>query len=464
MRLYRLRAFAALFGLVSWAAGCGAAEPEAFFGAWSGVLDAGAAQLPLVGHVKPGEDAPRASFDSPDQGAFDVPADTVEIDADAIAIAWTSPPARFEATLSADAQTLDGAWVQGGARLALRLTRSETAAAPERPRPQTPSPPFPYTAELVTVEAPDARLAGVLTTPDGAGPFPAALLISGSGPQDRDSTIFGHKPFWVIADHLARAGVAVLRLDDRGVGASTGDRSAADVWDFAADARAALDVLRAQDRIDPARTGFIGHSLGSTIAGIAAGDAAPPPDFIVSLNGAGVDLNQVLRDQLRAILEASGATQAVIAEQAREQAAFLDAVIAAPDAATAQARAREILEARTGLSEAAIAAQMSFASAGMRKLYRYDPLEGYRGYAGPVLAVFGERDTQVTPGLNAGPFRVALAESASDVARAVVVLDGLNHLLQPAETGAVAEYAQIETTIAPEALALITEWVLALQG
>lgn len=254
------------------------AETTDLVGRWEGALRVGEASLPLVIRVTEGADGLAAVMDSPAQGARDIPISGLGEAGGVVRFAIPSVNGRFEGNRSADGTTWTGAWSQGGASLPLILTRvaqtaavaaPTVAAAPERP--QTPVPPFPYVAQDVTFANPGAgiTLAGTLTLPQGTGPFPAVVLITGSGEQDRDETIQGHKPFAVWADALTRRGVAVLRYDDRGVGGSGGGSMEETTADFATDARAAMEFLRGRPEIDPARIGLMGHSEGSNAALIA---------------------------------------------------------------------------------------------------------------------------------------------------------------------------------------------------
>src|SRR5690606_28055668 len=211
----------------------------------------------------------RAVMDSPDQGARGIGAGRPTLSGDEVTFTIAAANARMVGELSADGATLSGTFFQGTMEAPLVLTRTAAGAEAEAARPQTPQPPFPYRSEEVAFDNPAASgvtLAGTLTLPEGPGPFPAAILITGSGPQDRDETIEGHKPFAIWADELTRRGVAVLRFDDRGVSDSTGDFNAATGLDFASDVRAVFDGLTARADIDPSRVGLIGHSEGAIFA------------------------------------------------------------------------------------------------------------------------------------------------------------------------------------------------------
>ena len=309
-------------------------------------------------------------------------------------------------------------------------------------------------------------LAGTLTLPDpgefGPGPYAAAVLVSGSGPQDRDEALFGHRPFAVLADALTTAGVAVLRCDDRGVGDSTGDHAAATTADFTADARAAVRFLR--DRDDVRAVGIVGHSEGGLIAPRAAVAAPGGVAFCVLLAGPALPGAAVLRTQAAAVVRASGGDDAAVAANRAVQDALLNAASApagerdALFAAAVDEAVAAMPAAGRDAGRAALAAQAKQVDTPwMRAFLTDEPAPTLRALRTPVLACFGGRDVQVTAADHAPAMTAALADHP---AAAVVVFPRLNHLFQPAETGLPTEYARIETTFDPTALGLIVDWVV----
>jgi fermentation-respiration switch protein FrsA (DUF1100 family) len=428
-------------------------------GAWQGTLDAAGTELRLVFHVEHDADGRLVgSLDSPDQGAFGIRLSAVEVDSTAVRFAVASLGGEYSGRPTRDGEAIEGHWSQGGARFPLDLARTEEAPlAPERP--QEPEPPYPYTSLDVVFDNPDAgiRLAGTLTIPSGDGPHPAVALISGSGPQDRDEAVFGHRPFLVLADHLTRRGIAVLRTDDRGVGESTGDFAAATTLDFASDALAAVALLASRPEVDPERIGLIGHSEGALVVPMVANRSADVA-FAVLLASSGVSGEELLTMQLIAINRAQGMSESVTEARSALQKRLLDVVASTADDSSAAVEARRILEQAGVTGEPAEAQVRALLTPWMRYFLTYDPLPALRELAVPVLVLAGEKDTQVPPTENLGPADRALREGGNpDVT--TEVLPGLNHLFQTADTGSPAEYARIEETFAPRALATIADWI-----
>jgi pimeloyl-ACP methyl ester carboxylesterase len=423
-------------------------------GDWYGALVIpGGPKLPLVFHIKPDGSA---TLDSPNQMAKGLPA-TATLANGKMTLALSAMPAGFEGTLSADGQSLQGAWTQGGGVLPLTMSRK----APVANRPQTPKPPFPYRAEDVSYRNPVSglTLAGTLTLPEGPGPFPAVVLITGSGRQDRDETIFDHKPFLVIADALTRKGVAVLRVDDRGVGGSDkGDPATAAIPGFATDVTAGVAFLRARADIDPARIGLLGHSEGGEIAPLVAAED-PRIAFLVLMAAPGVDGAALLVAQNRALFVASGLPDDQVDILVKNRAERFAAARDAQDPDDARRRLTEVLN-RQGLPATSPerTATLGLATPGMLYFLKTDPADALSRIKVPVLAIGGSKDLQVDAKTNLAAIRKALAGDA-DVT--VKELPGLNHLFQTAGTGLVSEYTQIEETIAPVALATLVDWTVA---
>jgi pimeloyl-ACP methyl ester carboxylesterase len=446
MHLARLFALVALLALTPLTARAQSSDPS---GDWRGPLVVGAVNLRLGMHL-----GAASTIDSPDQGALGIPAQMTAAGRH-VTLNVPSIGAVFEGDVSEDGAHLVGAWRQAGASFPLTLERGAYAALR---RPQTPAAPFPYRDEEVgydNPQRPGVHLAGTLTVPEGRGPFPAVLLITGSGAQDRNETLMGHQPFLVLADYLSRRGFAVLRVDDRGVGGSTGASPNDTSFDYATDVEAGVAFLRTRREIDHTRISLIGHSEGGLIAPmVAARD--PRIASIVLWAGPGVRGADVLMEQLRASLHASGVSDEAIATAMTRQRAVMDALLAAPDAATARTALNNVF---ASIGQPPPEPQLNMlTSPWFRAFVAYDPAPTLRRLRMPVLALLGSKDVQVVATQNEPALRAALA---GDRDASVIVLPGLNHLFQTAGSGAVSEYAQIEETIAPDALKTMGDWLVA---
>ena len=436
----------------------GAQDTPALVGAWAGALKTpgGAGTLRIVFHLAEGDAGSLdATMDSPDQGAFGIAAGPVTVTDSSIRIEVGVVKGHYEGTIAKGGQRIDGNWNQGGVSLSLVLEPSEEAG-PNRP--QEPEEPYPYEVSDVYFEsaADGVTLAGTLTTPPGSGPYPAVVLVSGSGPQDRDETVFGHRPFLVLGDYLTRKGIAVLRYDDRGVGQSTGDFGTAVTPDFADDAEGAVRYLATLPTIDREKIGIIGHSEGAIVAPIVANrsDVA----FVILLAGTGVNGEELLVMQLIAINRAMGVSEEVTQQRSALQVQLLGILNSVPDDSTAAEQALEILAGAGVTGQAADAQVAGLLNPWMRYFLVYDPLPELRQLQVPVLSMWGAKDMQVPPEGNRVPVDQALRESGNpDVTSNV--LPGLNHLFQTADNGAPTEYATIEETMSPASLAMIAEWI-----
>jgi fermentation-respiration switch protein FrsA (DUF1100 family) len=448
-----------------------AQAPSPAVGDWVGALDVGGTKLRLVLHVTGGEAGLRATLDSVDQGVTGIPVDVITFEGKSLHLELSSIGGSYQGTLDDAGNAFAGTWKQGAATLPLRFERTNDASSFIPKRPQEPKPPFPYDVEDVTFANGDVKLAGTLTIPRSAGPHPAVLLITGSGPQDRDEAILGHKPFLVLADHLTRNGIEVLRVDDRGVGKSTGSFATATTEYFATDALAAVTFLKSRSEVDAKRIGLIGHSEGGLTAPLVATRSSDVA-FIVLMAGVGVPMEDLLREQTRLILKVSGAPASYI--DLNDQTLLKMCVIAKSnsDPKTTEEQLREtgrwMLGEMTdsdkktmGASESMFDATVTMLNTPwMRFLLSYDPAATLRRVKVPVLALNGSLDLQVPPKQNLPAIKKALADGGNKDAT-VTELPGLNHLFQTATTGAPYEYATIEETMSPVALKTISDWIAA---
>ena len=384
------------------------ASAQNISGIWNGELNAGIQKIPLVLNLTADG---KCTLDSPQQGAKGIPADIVFISADSLNVSLKALNASFAGKLQ-DGE-LKGVFTQHGFKLPLNLKPGERAAAK---RPQTPKPPYPYQREevsFVNAQA-EATLAGTLTLPQDARCV--VLMVTGSGQQNRDEELFEHKPFAVIADYLARHGIATLRYDDRATGASVGGEvKSATTRDFMGDAAAGLEFLRSRNTFD--KVGILGHSEGGAIAFMLG--AQQKPDFVISLAGPGVKGDTLLAAQANRILALHGMPESTTVEKYRQQ--------------------------------------QSIQSVPWIKWFMdYDPTDDIRRTRCPVMAINGDRDCQVISSQNLTAIRQLLPPSEKNL---IKEYPGLNHLFQHCQTGLPTEYGVIEETISQEVLKDIADWL-----
>ena len=461
-----------------------APEVEGFV-AYRGRLQAGGGGIDMtIVLAKASPFGPVASIDIPAQGVDGWPlvVDGFEAGSWRLRLPVGMAAPSFELGEVEDATRLEGVLKQAGAVLPLAMTRLGSYDRAGLRRPQHPQPPHPYLVRDVEFRHPHGhRLSDTLTLPPNASaetPVPGIVLVSGSGPQDRDETIFGHKPFLVLADALTRGGLAVLRYDDRGVGGSGGDFASATTFEFATDADAATEHLKALPEVDAAKVGLLGHSEGGLVVPIVAkwqreqGNPDSMLAFGVLLAGPGVSGEAIIRLQVRRLLEAAGVSEEDLAPVLESQGRLLDATKANDPEAMRQA-ARDLAAAQTSIAaEGAIDEEVLLASAEamvaqmqspwMRTFLSLDPRPLLVEMRIPALALIGTLDRQVDPDQNLPAIEAALRLGGAPYR--VRRLDGLNHLFQPATTGAIDEYGSIETTFDPAALAEIVAWVRATTG
>ncbi len=436
-------------------------------GIWLGSLDIGGNSLRLAFHLQRDADVDwTGTIDSLDQNVKGTKLSRVDIDDDgSVFIRIDAFSARFEGKFEGEPPKIVGTFTQNGHEVPLTLEHVDKVEGPKRP--QEPKPPFPYRVEEVEYDsvAKGVELAATLTLPEGAGPFPAVVLITGSGAQDRDETLLGHKPFAVLADAMTRRGIAVLRADDRGTAASTGTFSTATSFDFTDDAEGGVRYLKSRKEIDPKKIGLMGHSEGGLIAPILAARCADVA-FIVMLAGPGVPGDEILRMQSRLIAKAGGAKDeeidaglalneklySIIKREpvGPKLTAKLVALIDAEKERADPAHQKDYDEVKAGLAE--------ITSPWMKAFLAYDPRENLVKVKCPVLAINGGLDLQVPPKEDLAEIEKAL-RAAGNADFTVQELPGLNHLFQPTETGSPAEYSKIETTFDPAALTLIGDWI-----
>ncbi len=430
-------------------------------GTWEGKLQLPGLEVRLALRITPSDDGGLSAVVlRPDHGDQEIPADRVQWRDGRLDLGVSAVGATFSGKLRGSPAALEGTWQQGSASLPLTLRR--VAQVSVAPRPQTPAPPYSYDTEDVTYPSldPGVTLGATVSLPSGPGPHPAVILVSGVGGHTRDYVVLAHQRFLVLADHLTRHGIAVLRFDDRGVAASSGDRSQATSMDFASDVLGGVAYLRTRAEIHPGRVGLIGHSEGGTIAALAAarlGEVA----FIVMMGTPGLPGIEYNLQYEASVWKAMGLDEATIAAKRAQQERILRIVADASDPDAARAELRNLLaQLEPPLPEERIdAALQRFLSPWFRFSIRHDPIATLREVRCPVLALFGGLDVQVPPERNREAIEAALHATNRPHSQ-TLTLPGLNHFFQSAVTGAPSEYATIEETLAPRAMDVVTDWIL----
>lgn len=428
-----------------------------FVGVWEGaVLTPGG---PVWFTLRLGPDGGALSI--PQQGVADAPIHAISGDAASLDFEFGEAGAASSFTISVfpGTNTASGTMTQAGASFPCTLKR--TPAPPPRLRPQTPAPPFPYVEAPFVLNRGDVHLEGTLTLPSGTGKHPAVLLLGDGGRTDRDGTYGEHRPLTVLADHLARAGFAVLRMDDRGVGGSTAPHpESTTTLDVADDARAAIAALRRHDRIRADRVGIVGHSEGAVVAAL---NAARPPGlaFIVLLGGSAVRGDALIEAQTARSLRAAGLPEVEVGEAVLETRRLLEAVIEGESEAELMERLHAMIGDGPNTRDAARAQAAGLATPWMRTFLTLDPSRALRSMRCPTLALFAADDALVPSEQNLPAMVAALRTHPDATVRA---LPGLTHTLQPSAAGAQADPAEIEVTIDPRVLTEITAWLLPRAG
>lgn len=437
-------------------------------GQWNGVLNVQGIQLRLVFNVTKTGNGYSATMDSPDQGAKGIPVTNTSFDNPKIKFEVAN--ARIEYNGELKENEITGTFKQGGQEFPMNLSRKAIEKEAVK-RPQEPQQPFSYYSEEVTFQNTGANisLAGTLTLPEKEGEFPAVILISGSGPQNRDEELLGHKPFLVIADYLTKNGIAVLRYDDRGVGQSKGDFKNATSADFATDVESAMAYLKTRKEINKKKIGLIGHSEGGLIAPLVA-SRSKDVSFIVLLAGTGIRGDKLLLLQQALIAKANGAFEPDIKKSTETNAKLFEIVVKSTDNQKLKTdlagfisetlRKDTTVQIPDGMTKDQFVSMQvdQISSPWMQYFIKYDPVTTLQKVNCPVLAVNGEKDLQVPPKENLTAIKNALTRGGNKKVT-TKEFPGLNHLFQECKTGSPAEYAMIEQTFSPAALEEIVKWI-----
>lgn len=442
---------------------------NSFIGSWEGQVER--VNLRLAFHFEKSTDGKlSAKMDSPDQQAFNIPMDTVSINANVITTSFSRAGLTFTGSLINDS-TIEGKLVQGAA-LSLTLKRKvASVVAVSSEKPQTPIAPFAYKTEDVKFNstAPGVQMAGIISRPTADKKYPAVILISGSGPQNRDEQLGSHKPFAVIADFLTKKGFLVLRYDDRGVGESNGDFNTATSLDFSKDAAGAVQYLLTRNDVDTKQIGLIGHSEGGMIAPMVA--QKEPVAFMILLAGPGIPIIDLMTEQNIAFLKSQGTKEATAIAYGRLYKSMVSLILTHKDKRTLQSELESLIYKTPELpqilnQEMVQAETVSMMASEMIKaidtdwfkfFLTYEPKSNLNGLKIPVLALNGEKDIQVLPTSNLKGIKDALNNGNSK--SEFVELPGQNHLFQVCKLCTVKEYFELDETFSPIALEIMSQWL-----
>jgi alpha/beta superfamily hydrolase len=439
-------------------------------GKWNGILEAGGAKLTLAFNIDGGNAKYTATMDSPDQGAMGIPCDSASFDGKNLTLVISKMKITYTGILEKKANEMAGTFSQSGHEFPLTLSKNKVEKKPLN-RPQTPKEPFPYYSEDVTFQnvKDTVTLAGTLTLPDTKGTYPVVIMITGSGPQDRNEEIFEHKPFMVIADYLTKKGIGVLRFDDRGIGKSTGNFKKGTSADFANDVIAAVNYLKTRKEVQKKKIGLIGHSEGGMIAPMVATNCKDIA-FIVLMAGPGISIDKLLILQSEKAAQLGGLDTATIKMNSQLQAGMYKIIKSNSEKdlhpelerylKTEFAKLPATMKPSTDEElDKIIQSQIkTVTSPWFEYFVRFEPQNYLSEVTCPVLALNGSLDSQVPSKENLAGIENALKKGKNKSYK-TVELPGLNHLFQEAGTGAFEEYSKIEQTISPKLLDEMYSWI-----
>ena len=441
-------------------------QAQEITGQWNGLLSPiPGTRLRIVIHITKSDDGYTSTMDSPDQGVSGIAVATTTFEYPKLTLSVPNSGLSYEGEFKTD--SIVGTFKQGALSVPLTLTRTPQEV---NNRPQEPKPPYLYRSEEVTFENNTAgiTLAGTLTMPATGANFTAVILITGSGPQNRDEELMGHKPFLVIADYLTRNGIAVLRYDDRGTAHSTGNFATATTSDFATDAQSAIAYLKTRPEINPLKIGLMGHSEGGAIAPMVAAQSNEV-GFIIMLAGPGVRGDRLLILQEEAVFSTAGMPQEMVKETIQINARVFEKIVQAESMVTPHDIIEFMTEMKSdiekivpqGVSANDYIQKMAIdvCSPWMFYFLRYDPAPTLEKVKCPVLAVNGSKDVQILAKENLTAISAALKKGGNS-AVTIMEFSNLNHLFQECITGSPAEYALIEQTFSPEVLKYLNDWIL----
>ncbi len=437
-------------------------QSQEITGDWYGSLDVNGIELPLIFHLKENDTTWFSTMDSPKQGAFDIKLDKTTYKNSILELSLLRVGMHYSGTYNKETEKIQGTFKQNGMSFPLNLSREKPSENALPVRPQEPKEPYPYYSEEISFlnQTDSIKLSGTLSLPENSQHFPVVILISGSGPQDRNEEIVNHKPFLVLSDYLTRHGIGVLRYDDRGVGKSEGDYSKATSEDLSRDVEAAINYLRTRQEVDLDNIGLIGYSEGGIIAPMVAQNSKNVK-FMVLLAGPGLRGDKLMLLQKKLIEEKSGASEIAVSQGQGNFKGAYNIILNSSENDDTQVLLKEYFanSFKNSLSENQINGLVqSLTSPWMQYFLKYDPAKTLEKTEIPVLALFGTNDVQVPARENAEIVRASL-EKAGNKNVKVMELENLNHLFQASETGLPNEYSKIEQTISPVVLGIISNWI-----
>jgi pimeloyl-ACP methyl ester carboxylesterase len=436
-------------------------------GFWNGKVDLGSSKLRITFILEGDLEHLTATMGSPDQGDALFPCSEAYFSSGEITLRVKEIGLEYHGALVANKKQFEGQLYQGGQSFPCTLVRERLLAEAAKPKAQEPLPPFPYNTFEISFAggSPGVMLSGTLSLPNGKGPFPCVILITGSGPQNRDEEILGHKPFLVLSDYLVKKGMAVFRYDDRGIAQSGGNFMESTTLDFANDARAALQMLQENKQIDKSKIGLAGHSEGGTITGMVAADN-PDVAFVISIAGTGLPGGEVLIKQNFDYARSEGASVAEAeaqAEQTRKMVAIMTSGLDSNDrliklkelyAESLEPQRASIPNFEKTVEETALEVNTPW----LHYFLNYNPQPDWMRVKCPVLALNGGKDVQVNAQANLSAISSAL-EAGKNYRYKTTLLPDLNHLFQTAVSGSPSEYGQLEETFSTDALESIADWL-----
>jgi fermentation-respiration switch protein FrsA (DUF1100 family) len=449
---------------------CLSIYPQDISGKWTGILKVQGVQLRLVFNIFQTDDGYMSTMDSPDQAVNGIPVSTISYENQVLKLEVSNASIRYEGLLNNE-NIFVGNFKQGGLSIPLNLTKGNVEAK-KILKPQEPTKPYPYYTEEVKFENTKDKLilAGTLNLPEKEGNFPAVILISGSGPQNRDEELMGHKPYLILSDYLTKNGIAVLRFDDRGTAESTGNFATATTLDFATDVEFALKYLQTRKEINKNKIGLIGHSEGAVIAPIVAAKF-DDINFIVLLAGTGIRGDKLLLLQQELIGKASGVSDAILQNAKVINEGAFDIIIKSKNTDSLETKLigyiKKALKDNPDSGKPAEMDEDEYVNLMLKQLtspwmyffIKYNPATVLKKVKCPVLAINGEKDLQVPATVNLDAIKIAL-EKGGNKNLTTKKIPNLNHLFQECETGSPFEYATIEQTFSPIALEEISDWIL----